>query len=111
MSIFQLGAILFALLMFYVVNIHRRKLRLSKIELGSWYSVWGLFIVVAIFPDSVKGIAQNLNFARTFDLLVVVALMILTTITITSFFIQRETNNKIEDLVRKIALDKSKNSK
>ena len=41
MSIFQVIALLFALLMMYVVNIHRRKLRLSLIEVAFWFSMWG----------------------------------------------------------------------
>jgi hypothetical protein len=111
MSIFQMGAVLFALFMLYVVNIHRRKLQLSRAEVFFWYSIWLLFMVVSIFPQLLVGIAQRLNFARVFDFLVVVALMIITIIVITNYFIQRDNAQKLEDLVRDIAIKQVKNKK
>lgn len=106
MSIFQVGATLFALFMLYVVNIHRRKLRLTRLEVFFWYSMWFLFIVIALFPELLLGIAGTLKFARVFDFLVVVALMVLTIIVISNYFIQRENARKLEEVVRKIALTK-----
>lgn len=104
MSIFQISAVFFALFMLYVVNIHRRKLQLTKLEVSFWYSMWFVFIIIAIFPEWLLGIANHLQFARVFDLLVVVALMILTGIVISNYFIQRENAKKLEEVARKIAL-------
>lgn len=104
MSIFQIIATLFALFMLYVVNIHRRKLRLTYLEVAFWYSSWFVFIVIALFPELLLGITQSLQFARVFDLLVVVALMGITILVITNFFIQRENARKLEEVVRSIAM-------
>ncbi len=104
MSIFQVIALLFALFMMYVVNIHRRKLRLSMPEVAFWFSMWGIFIIIAIFPELLLGLAQALRFSRVFDLLIVVAFMILTVIVITSFFMQRENQRRLEEVVRLITL-------
>jgi hypothetical protein len=104
MSIFQMGATLFALFMLYVVNIHRRKLRLSRSEVFFWYSMWLFFIFLSLFPQVLIGITQTLSFARVFDFLVVVAFMVLTIIVVTNYFLQRENHRKLEEIVRIIAL-------
>lgn len=111
MSIFQIASILFAIFMLYVVNIHRRKLRLTRLEVFFWYSIWFLFIVIAMFPELLLGIAGSLNFARVFDFLIVVALMILTVVVISNYFIQRENAHKLEEVVRKIAIIKKTRAK
>lgn len=104
MSIFQIISTLFALFMMYVVNIHRRKHALSKIEVLAWMSMWMVFIIIALFPNLLLGVVDILHFARVFDLLVVMAMMILTTIVVISYFSQKDSKKKLEEFVRKEAL-------
>lgn len=105
MSIFQIGATLFALFMMYVVSIHKKKTKLSVMEVGFWYSMWSVFIVIAIFPNLLLGISHTLHFQRVFDLLLVLALMILTAIVVLSYFTQKENQKKLEEFVRKQAIN------
>lgn len=109
MSIFQIGATLFAFFMMYVVTVHKNKTKLSSIEVSFWYAMWVLFIVISLFPNLLLGITQRLNFQRVFDLLLVLALMVLTIIVVLSYFIQKENQKKLEDFVRKQAIDEKKN--
>lgn len=104
MSIFQIGASLFAIFMMYVVTIHKNKTKLSPIEISFWYSMWVLFIVISLFPNLLLGITQTLKFQRVFDLLTVLALMVLTIIVVLSYFIQKENQKKLEEFVRKQAI-------
>jgi hypothetical protein len=106
MTIFQIGATLFALFMIYVVTIHEKKSKLSKIEVIFWYSVWSLFVVIALFPDLLLGITQTLSFQRVFDLLLVLALMVLTVLVVLNYFMQKENQKKLEEFVRKQAIEK-----
>lgn len=108
MSIFQLGSVLFGLFMLYVVSIHKRKSSLSAAEVSFWYSTWILFILLSLFPQVLTGIAGILRFARVFDLLIVGAFMVLTTVLITSYLKQKELQSKLEQLVRQRAIDDSK---
>ncbi|GIK83883.1 MAG: hypothetical protein BroJett025_05050 [Patescibacteria group bacterium] len=108
MSIFQIGATLFALFMMYVVSIHKNKSKLSLIEMSFWYSMWGLFVIIALFPDLLTGITQRLSFQRVFDLLLVLALMVLTVLVVLSYFMQKENQKKLEEFVRKQAIDERK---
>lgn len=103
MSIFQIAATLFALLMLYVVQIHFKKKTLTIVESFFWSSLWVLFIVIAVFPDLLKGISDSLNFTRVFDLLLVIGLMILSVVSFKSYFDQKQTRLRIEQLVRDLS--------
>jgi hypothetical protein len=107
MSIFQIVSVLFALFMIYVVSIHGKKRTLTVMETSFWFSTWGFFIVIATFPAILTGISNALKFSRVFDLLLVVALMVLSCLVFFSYFKQKELMFKIENLVRKTALEKA----
>lgn len=107
MNIFQIGTVLFALFMMYVVNIHQKKKTLSFSEVSFWYSTWVLFIVIAVFPHLLIGISSALHFARVFDLLVVLALMVLSVIIFMNYFGQKEARKKLEQFVRIKAINET----
>lgn len=108
MSIFQIIASLFALFMMYTVTLHNKKGTLSALETSFWMTVWGLFIVLAIFPYLLTGIANTLNFARVFDLLLVGALMILSLLTFYNYMRHKALEKRIEGYIRKQALTEKK---
>jgi hypothetical protein len=104
MTFFQIGAVLFALFMMYVVSIHGKKRALSVSEVSFWISCWIFFIIIALFPNLLIGISHTLRFARIFDLLLVAALMVLTVMVFLSYFSQKELHKKMERLTREMAL-------
>jgi len=104
MSLFQIIAVLFALFMLYVVNIHRRKLHLSQLEQFGWYALWIAFVFISLFPHLLLGLTSFISFSRVFDLLVVASLMLLTTLVVTNYFLQRDNNRKLEKIIREFAL-------
>jgi hypothetical protein len=104
MSIFQLVAILFALFMMYVIRVKNRKYNLGGLEAIGWYVVWIGFVILAIFPGLLLGIVDTLHFGRVFDLLVVGAFMIVTTLLVFVYFKMKELDQKLEQYTRKRAL-------
>lgn len=108
MNIFQICASFFALFMLYVVTIHKRKAKLSLMEVSFWYGMWFFFIIISLFPELLNGIAQGLYFARVFDLLIVVALMIITVIVVLNYFTQKQNQKILEDFVRRLAINEKK---
>ncbi len=96
MSSFQILAILFALFMLYVIQIHHRKSSLSFLEVSFWVSTWGLFIILATFPELLLGIAGALQFSRVFDLLVVIAFMVLSFVVIYSYLLILKSKRWLE---------------
>lgn len=109
MTIFQVFAVFFALFMLYVVSIHKKKSQLSSLEVSFWYTIWFVFIIIAIFPNLLLGISNALNFTRVFDLLVVGGMMIITVIVIINYFQQKDNNLKLNEFVRKEAIKKAEN--
>lgn len=113
MILLQALSVFFGMFMLYVVRIHRRKQHMEAFEHGIWMAIWGIFIVLAIFPQTVAGISERLNIARVFDLLVIIALMILSYVTFMNRISFHRLEQKLEKIVRKNALDETvkKNSK
>ena len=110
MMLLQIISVVFGIFMLYVVRIHRRKEHLESFEYGMWTAMWILFIALAIFPESVNGIVQTLHIARVFDLLVVIALMIMVYLTYMNRVEQKKLEKKMEQLVRKKAIDEAEKS-
>ena len=104
MTIFQIFAVLFALFMLYVVSIHIRKKTLDMMVGSFWASIWVIFIVISIFPNLLLGVTDILKFSRVFDLLIVVAFMILSTVIFLSYFRLKELEHKLEKYVREEAI-------
>lgn len=106
MSIFQIVAVLFALLMLYLVRIHGRKRVIGFLEMLWWSLMWISFAVMALFPELMEGVVQKIHFARVFDLLTVLSLMILSTVIFLSYFRLRQIQKVLEKIIRKDALSK-----
>jgi len=104
MSIFQIIAVLFALFMMYVIRVKNRRYKLNVLETAGWYVIWGSFVIIALFPNMLLGIVDSLHFGRVFDLLVVAALMFLTTLLIFAYFKVKELDAKLEKYTRDEAL-------
>lgn len=105
---FQIIAISFALFMLYIVRVYKKRIGLSFIEMQFWNVMWIGFMFLALFPETLSGAVDTLNFLRVFDLLIVIAFMIITTIVILTFFQVRTLNKKTEKLVREVAIKRVK---
>ena len=105
MSIFQIAAILFALIMIYIIDIHKKTATITAVELWIWRSLWIIFIILALFPESLLGIVHLLQFTRVFDLLVIIAFMVLTFLVIVVYLKQREISKQLETSIRQEAID------
>lgn len=106
MSIFQLIAVLFAVFMMYVIRVKNARYKITYVESIGWYSIWIVFAFLSIFPEILTGFVHVLKFERVFDLLIVVAFMILTMLVFFSHFKVKELDDKLEKIVRKEALKK-----
>lgn len=110
MLLLQAISVVFGLFMLYVVRIHRRKQHLESFEYGIWIALWCMFIFLAVFPQTVNGIVETLNIARVFDLLVVIALMIIVFLTYMNRIEHKSLEKKVELIIRKRAIDEAQSS-
>ncbi|MCA9373062.1 DUF2304 domain-containing protein, partial [Candidatus Woesebacteria bacterium] len=81
------------------------KYHLPHLEIWTWYVVWGGFVILALFPDLLLGAVGILRFGRVFDLLTVIAFMILTALVAYLYFAVKELQIKLESEVRREALN------
>ncbi len=108
MILLQSISVIFGLFMIYMVRIHHRKDHIGAFEYGAWLAIWLIFIFLALFPETVQGLTQRLAIARVFDLLVVIALMILVYLTFQNRISNKKIEKKIEAIIRRNALYDSK---
>lgn len=106
----QLVAIIFALWMLYFSYLHFRRGEFNRIEFFLWQVLWLGLLIVVIIPKSVNFILQAFSITRTFDLVVVVGVVILFGVTFRNYVVIKRLERKIEESVRKHAIDDAFNS-
>ena len=100
----QIAAIIFVLWMTYFSYLHFRRKEFSFTEFIFWQMILAGLAIVVIFPKSVDFILKKFSITRTFDLVVIVGIVTLFGITFRNYVLLRRTERRLEDLVRKDAL-------
>lgn len=100
----QIIAIIFALWMIYFTLLHFRRREFKKSEFLLWQVLWMGLIVIVLFPASVEFILDAFSITRTFDLVVIVGIVILFGVTFRNYVIVRRLEKKIEDTTRRDAM-------
>jgi len=100
----QILAIIFALWMIYFSYLHFRRGEFKRIEFVLWQLLWIGLVIVVIFPKSVKFILETFSITRTFDLVVVVGIVVLFGVTFRNYVIVKRIEKKVEDVIRHEAL-------
>jgi len=111
MILLQVLSVLFGLFMIYWVRLHFKKQHFELLEYSLWITIWLVFIYLAIFPQTFQGITEVLRISRVFDLLVIIALMIIVFLTLQNRIFFRRLEKKLEMIVRKKAIDEQATSK
>ncbi len=104
----QFVGIFFGLFMLYITTLYSKRKEIDAKERWFWVSAWIVFILLVIFPNSVDMIARRvLNISRTLDFLIILGFMFLIGISFYNYLIIKKNQNKIEKIVRKIAVKNS----
>ena len=104
----QIAGILFGLLLMYYSFLNYKRKEFSINEFIFWSLLWLVFIIVAIFPSVLDPLSKTLNFARTFDLLVISGFLFLMLTVFYTYIITRHNQRKLEAVVREMAIRKKK---
>ncbi len=103
----QILGVLFALIMMYVTFLHQRRKELNAGEYFFWFGVWAAFLLLVIFPTSLDFLIKDvLSLGRRLDFFIIVGLMLMIGILFHTYSIVRKTQNKVERVVGKIAVEK-----
>ncbi len=105
----QIIGILFALSMLYITFLHLRRKEFTTKETLFWAGSWLIFMLLVIVPNILDFfISDVLKFSRRIDFFVVLGFMFLIGTTFYIYTLVRKNQNKIERIVRKIAIEKEK---
>lgn len=108
----QILGILFALFMFYLTFLHQRRKEFTVKEYLFWAGAWAVFLLLVLFPTSLDFLIKDvLDLGRRLDFFIIIGFMFLIGIVFHTYTIVRKTQNKIERVVRKIAIDRDEKSK
>jgi hypothetical protein len=106
LSILQVLGILYLLAMLYLTFLYYKRNNYSGHSFAFWACVWSFGILLLVFPQSSSRITQTLNVPRVIDFYLILGLMFFSIITFLNYLAVKRNENRIEDLVRRLALDK-----
>lgn len=107
----QFLAVLFALVMIYFAYVNFKRREISKIEIFIWVIAWVGAIVMVLFPDTLRGIAETFFISRLLDLLIMGGFVLVIVMVSLAYVRTRRIEKKLEDLVRKEAIKNLKKAK
>ncbi len=104
----QITGILFSLFMIYFALLHYKKGELNGIEISCWVAIWVAVILIVIFPEVVRLYAASFAISRVLDLLIGGAFVVIFIMVASAYVKVNKLEKKLEELVRKIALNDKK---
>lgn len=104
----QFIGVLFALLMLYITFLHRKRKEFTVKETLFWIVLWCSFIGITLFSNVLSSLVVSLAFARVMDFLIVLGFIFLFGITFYNYTLLRRNQNKVEDVVRAVALSRAR---
>lgn len=104
----QIIGVLFGAFMLYYTFLHYKRKEFKKIEYAFWLVFWVLFLIVTIVPEILDPIVKTLNFARTLDVFIILGFLFLIGITFYMYTMTKVNQNKLEKVVREVALERVK---
>ena len=100
----QFVGVLVALAAMHLTYLYYKRANFSKKELLFWLTIWLGFLLVTIFPRILSPIVGYLGLQRSMDLIMIIAFIILFGLSFHNYTVNHRVMNKIEKLVRELAL-------
>ncbi len=104
----QIVALIFAFSMIYVAVLHYKRKEINRNEIIGWAVMWAVAIVVIIFPELLRTFASTFLVTRVFDLMVIAGFILVISMVGSAYIRTKKMEKKLEDLVRREALNKKK---
>jgi hypothetical protein len=104
----QILGVLFGFFMIYYTFLHYKRKEITFKESSAWIIMWALFLIVTVWPQILNPIVASLSLARTMDFFIILGFMFLIGALFYTYTIVRKNQNRLEEIVRKIAIEKKK---
>ena len=101
----QYIGVLFGLLLLYQSFFHFKRKEFTLNEAGVWGLLAIVFMVFSLYPSILDPVVETLNIGRTLDLLIVLGFMFMIAALFHVYSIARRSDRRIEQLVRRIAIE------
>lgn len=103
----QIIGLLFGVGMLYLTFLHFRRNEYQKADFVLWAAVWLFFIFVVMFPSTMYGLMETLKIERTVDFITIGGGFFFSMIIFRMYVSVKRTKNKVEEVVRKVAIEKA----
>lgn len=102
----QIAGIMIGVFMLYLTFLHAKRKEYTSKEYFVWMLIWIVFMLLSLFPNILDPIVATFHFSRPLDVLIIGGFLFLTVLSFYTYNIVRKNQNKVEEIVRKIALEK-----
>ncbi len=102
----QILGILFGFFMMYYTFLQHKRKEFTIKEYSFWFIFWGAFVIITLFPQILDPVLTTLNLARALDFFIITGFLFLIFVIFYTYTLVRKNQQKLEEIVRKIALKK-----
>jgi|TARA_B100001971_G_C18068658_1_gene471864 hypothetical protein len=96
----------FGAFMAYYTFLHYKRKEITLKEYSFWIVLWFTFLAVTIMPRLLDPVVKTLNLARTMDFFIILGFMFLIGTIFYTYLLVRKNQKRLENIVRKVAMDK-----
>jgi hypothetical protein len=107
MILVRLVALIIGLLSLYMTHLCFKRKTFNRIEFLAWGSAWFGLIVLSLAPQLAYSSIKLLDIFAVSDFIYVVSLIVLFVVCFKLYIATKEAHQKIEALVRKVAIDEA----
>lgn len=100
----QIVGVIFALGMLFLSYLHFKRKEFFLTDLIVWIIVWLGFVIVVVFPESVKFVFQSFSIQGPLWFITITAIIFLTILVFYLHYTVRKGQLKLAELVKKTAL-------
>ncbi len=108
MELLQILGLAYLTLMLYLTFLYYKKNNYTLRNFLFWVTVWLMGALMLLMPETTSLVTQKLKVARVIDFYLILGIMFFSIICFLSYNQVKRNEQKIEELVRKIALEKKK---
>ena len=102
----QIIGVLFGLLIAYVAFLNLKRKEFTSREFGVWLIIGLVFVVFSMFPVLIYPISGWVKLTRPLDLFIILGFLFIIGAVFYVYSVVRKTQRALEQLVRKIAIEK-----
>ncbi len=107
-EIVQTLGIAYLLFMVYLSFLYYKRNNYSLTSFVFWVVVWSAGALLLVIPQSISALTQRISVARVIDFYLILGLMFFSIVCFVTYAAVKRNEAKIEDLVRRLAIEDSK---